>query len=158
LIIIKPDIVVLSTGLVPSQGTTERHPKLAPIDTKIDGIYICGTAQSPKDIPDCVAQARAAAVAALGSVSKRTITIDLAKAVVEDDLCNSCGICIDICPYEAIVIPEEDEQKIAKSAKVIEASCKSCGICSAECPTGAIQLRHYKNEQMLGQIDGICGE
>jgi heterodisulfide reductase subunit A len=172
---IKPDLVVLSTGLIPSEGTqniakmlrlecdskgflTERHPKLAPVDTKLEGIYICGTAQSPKDIPDSVAQARAAAVGALGSVLKKTIKIDLAKAAIDDELCNSCGLCIDSCPYEAIVTPEAEEEIAVAPVKVIEAMCKSCGICSAECPTGAIQLKHYKGDQILGQIDGICGD
>ncbi len=168
---ISPDLVVLSTGLVANQTApeiakmlrletdsyyffTERHPKLAPVDTKIEGIYLAGCAQGPKDIPDSVAQARAASVAALRSITKKELTIDLAKAVVEDTLCNQCGICIDICPYEAIDIGEKSRQE---GANVTEALCKSCGICAAECPTGAIELRHYKSNQMLNQIDGICG-
>ncbi|UCG69303.1 MAG: CoB--CoM heterodisulfide reductase iron-sulfur subunit A family protein, partial [Thermoplasmata archaeon] len=169
-----PDIVVLSSGLVPDQGTqklanmlrletdsynffTEKHLKLAPVDTKIEGIYICGTASGPKDIPDSVAQARAAAVAALRSILRREITIDLAKAVVDDELCNQCGICVEACPYEAIEVLEERETGIKQNAQVLEALCKACGICAAECPTGAIELRHYKEDQMLDQIDGICG-
>lgn len=191
---IEPDLVVLSTGLVPNESVekiakilrletdaykffTEKHPKLAPVDTKIEGIYICGTAQSPKDIPDCVAQARAAAVATLKSILKKEITIDLAKAVVDEELCNQCGICVEACPYDAIEIGDkiedrmegrrrervevkgEDriETRLSQSALVIEASCKACGICAAECPTGAIELRHYKSDQILGQVDGICG-
>ncbi len=167
---IEPDLVVLSTGLIPSSGIeniakmlrletdsynflTERHPKLAPVDTKIEGIYICGTAQSPKDIPDSVAQARAAAIAALKPIMKKSITIDLAKAVIDEELCNSCKICLEVCPYEAIEV--EDEER--KGAVVIEALCNACGTCAAECPTGAIQLRHYKGDQMLAQIDAISG-
>lgn len=170
---INPDLVVLSTGLVAGQTAgniakllrletdaynffNEKHPKLAPVDTKIDGIYICGTAQGPKDIPDSVAQARAAAVAALRSIMKREITIDLAKAVVDEELCNQCGICVEACPYEAIEV-EETETGLIQGVLVIEASCKACGICAAECPIGAIELRHYKGEQMLDQIDGISG-
>jgi heterodisulfide reductase subunit A len=171
---ITPDLVVLSSGLIPDQGTeklaailrletdsynffTEKHIKLAPVDTKIEGIYICGTASGPKDIPDSVAQARAAAVAALRSILKKEITIDLAKAVVDDELCNQCGICVDACPYEAIVVKEEGDTGLKQNARVIEALCKACGICASECPTGAIELRHYKEDQMLNQIDGICG-
>jgi heterodisulfide reductase subunit A len=167
---IHPDVVVLSTGLVPNLGAeksakilrletdgynffTERHPKLAPVDTKIEGIYICGTAQGPKDIPDSVAQARATAVAALTPIMKKEITIDLAKAVVDEELCNSCKICLDVCPYEAIEL--DDEKR--KSAIIVDALCNACGICAAECPTGAIQLRHYKEDQMLSQIDAISG-
>ena len=171
---IAPDLVVLSTGLVPDESVeslakmlrlekdsynflTERHPKLAPVDTKIDGIYLCGCAQGPKDIPDSVAQARASAVAALRAISKKEITIDLAKAVVDEKLCNQCGICVEACPYEAIEIEEKEEGVIGQPAFIIEAVCKSCGICAAECPTGAIELRHYKTDQMMDQIDGICG-
>jgi heterodisulfide reductase subunit A len=165
-----PDMVVLSTGLVPEEGSedlaralrletdsynffTEKHVKLAPVDTKIAGIYICGTASGPKDIPDSVAQARAAAVAALTPVLRGTIEIDLAKAVVNEEKCDSCKICVDVCPYEAI----EAGEGAKTSAFVIEALCKACGICSAECPTGAIQLRHYKGDQMIAQIDAIAG-
>jgi heterodisulfide reductase subunit A len=168
---LKPDLVILSTGLVASKSTpevakmlrletdsynffTERHPKLAPVDTKIEGIYICGCAQGPKDIPDSVAQARAASVAALGSIMKKEITIDLAKAKVDEELCNGCGICMESCPYEAVEIEGEE---IQKEVNVIEAMCKSCGICASECPTGAIELRHYKTDQILSQIDGLCG-
>ena len=121
--------------------------------TKIAGIFICGTASGPKDIPDTVAQARAAAVAALTPVLKREIEIDLAKAVVDEDTCDACGICITACPYEAI----EAQEGIKKGVFVIEVLCKACGICTAECPTGAIQLRHYKGDQMIAQIDAITG-
>jgi heterodisulfide reductase subunit A len=172
---LEPDLVVLSTGLVPNESAediakilrletdaykffTEKHPKLAPVDTKIEGIYICGTAQGPKDIPDCVAQARAAAVAALRSIMKKEITIDLAKAVIDEELCNGCGICVDACPFEAIEVLDESEKGIKHGVMIIEASCKACGICAAECPTGAIELRHYKSDQIFGQVDGICGE
>lgn len=165
-----PDLVVLSTGLVPEKGSkdlartlrletdsynffTEKHVKLAPVDTKIAGIFICGTASAPKDIPDSVAQARAAAVAALTPVLKGTIEIDLAKAVVDKEKCDACKICIEVCPYEAI----ESGEGVKTSAFVIEALCKACGICTAECPTGAIQLRHYKGYQMIAQIDAITG-
>ena len=174
-----PDLVVLSTGLVPDSSAqdlartlrletdsynffTEKHMKLAPVDTKIAGIFICGTASGPKDIPDTVAQASGAAVEAQASASsvaaltpdlKREIEIDLAKAVVDDERCDACRICVEACPYEAIEVGEGAKT----SAYVIEALCKACGICTAECPTGAIQLRHYKGDQMIAQIDAITG-
>jgi heterodisulfide reductase subunit A len=170
---ISPDLVILSSAMVPQNDAkelakmlrvdtdlynffSERHPKLAPVDSKIEGIYLCGTALGPKDIPDSVAQARAAAVGALRSIFKDSITMDLSKAEVTDELCNSCGICVDACPYEAVEVKLEDEG-VPQGAYVIEAKCNSCGICAAECPTGAIELRHYKKDQMLDQIDGICG-
>jgi heterodisulfide reductase subunit A len=168
-----PDLIVLSSGMVPQKDAgdlakmlrldtdtysffTERHPKLAPVDSKIEGIYLCGTALGPKDIPDSVAQARAAAVAALRSIFKESISMDLAKAVVEDTLCNSCGICVDVCPYDALEVETKGEG-VPVGACVVEAKCNSCGICAAECPTGAIELRHYRKDQMMEQIDGVCG-
>jgi heterodisulfide reductase subunit A len=170
---LSPDLVVLSSAMVPQHDAkelakmlrvdtdlynffSERHPKLAPVDSKIEGIYLCGTALGPKDIPDSVAQARAAAVGALRSIFRDSITMDLSKAEVTDELCNSCGICVDACPYEALEVKLEEEG-VPQGAYVIEAKCNSCGICAAECPTGAIELRHYKKDQMLDQIDGICG-
>jgi heterodisulfide reductase subunit A len=170
---ISPDLIVLSSAMVPQKDArelarmlrldidtynffTERHPKLAPVDSKIQGIYLCGTALGPKDIPDSVAQARAAAVGALRAIFRDSITMDLAKATVEDKLCNSCGICVEVCPYEAVEVVLEEEG-VPQGAIVVEAKCNSCGICAAECPTGAMELRHYKKDQMLNQIDGICG-
>ncbi len=167
---IKPDLIVLSTGLVPNEDAeelaktlrlsldannffSERHPKLAPVDTNTDGIYICGCTQGPKDIPDTVAQARAAAVAAATPILKREITIDLAKAEVNTELCDGCGTCVKLCPYHAIQMKEGTKPV----AEVIEMICKSCGTCAAGCPTGALQLRHYKLDQMFAQIEGVCG-
>ncbi|UCF08389.1 MAG: CoB--CoM heterodisulfide reductase iron-sulfur subunit A family protein, partial [Thermoplasmata archaeon] len=167
---IYPDLVVLSTGLVPETSAaelsrmlrletdgynffTEKHPKLAPVDTKVAGIFLCGTSQGPKDIPDAVAQARAAAVAALTPILKKSITIDLAKAAVDEELCDGCRICVEACPYEAMEVGEG----LRNTAIVFEALCKACGICAAECPTGAVELRHYKGDQMLAQIDAISG-
>ena len=89
----------------------------------------------------------------LGTILKKNITIDLAKAVVEGELCNGCGICVDVCPYEAVEVADGPKQ----GAAVVEALCKACGICAAECPTGAIELKHYKSDQMLDQIDAISG-
>jgi heterodisulfide reductase subunit A len=169
-IALKPDLVVLSTGLVPSEGSeelaktlrlsldannffSERHPKLAPVDTNTDGIFICGCAQGPKDIPDTVAQARAAAVGAATPILKREITIDLAKAEVDTELCDGCGTCAELCPYHAVQLSEGTKPV----AEVIEMVCKSCGTCAAGCPTGAMQLRHYKLDQLFAQIEGVCG-
>lgn len=169
---LNPDLVVLSTplipcdtneelarllsvGLGPNKFFRERHPKLAPVDTNIDGIYICGCAQFPKDIPDTIAQARAAALAASSLILKKEIDIDLAVAIINKDLCDGCGKCVDTCYYNAIQM-EGSEGK--KYAKVIEVACKGCGICAACCSTGAIELSHYKNQQILSQVDGICGD
>jgi heterodisulfide reductase subunit A len=170
LVALYPDLIILSTGLVPAKGfmnlanmlrlnldptgfVSERHPKLAPVDTNIDGIYVCGTAQGPRDIPDTVASARAAAVAAATPIIKKQITIELAKAMVTRELCTGCKLCVDLCPFGAISMTSEEW---TQTATVIEVLCKSCGICAAKCPTGAIELKHYKMAQMLAQISSIC--
>lgn len=166
---LNPDFIVLSTPLIPNENNEElarlfgvgldpnkffkeRHPKLAPVDTNIDGIYICGCAQSPKDIPDTVAQARAAAMAASSLVLQKEINIELAKAQVNKELCDGCGKCVDACYYNAI---QMDGTEGKMFAKVIEIACKGCGICAGECLTGAIELKHYKNLQMFAMVDGI---
>jgi len=167
--VIDADLVVLSSAMIPSRGTQdlakilgvevgpdgflkELHPKLQPIDTKIPGIFICGCAQGPKDIPDSVAQGSAAAARAASLLSRGEITIDLIIPEVNEDLCRKCGICVRFCPFNALELPPE-----GKSVRVIELKCKGCGTCAAACPTGAIQLKHYKDEQILAQIEGILG-
>lgn len=160
------DLVVLSSALVPSKDAEELsrvlnlplspdgffmelHPKLAPIDTNVDGIFICGACQGPKDISETMAQAMGAAARAAILMAPGKIKIDLAKAIVDESLCIGCGNCEEKCPYNAI---EMDPPGIAR---VIEVACKGCGICVAECPAMAIQLRHFKDKQLLAAIEGI---
>ena len=162
-------LLILSSAMVPSEGSeklartlglsigpsgffTERHPKLAPLDTSIDGIYLCGACQGPKDIPESITQAMGAASRASILLKAGEVEVDLAKAAVNEDLCIGCGRCATVCPYSAIEIDPSGK------ASVIEASCKGCGVCTAECPTKAIQLRHFKDNQILAAIDGILAE
>lgn len=128
----------------------ESHPKLDPVATTTDGIYIAGTCAAPKDIPDTVAQARAAAARILARISKGKIEIDGVFAEVDEDRCAGCRICNELCPYSAI---EFDSAK--KRSRVIAAACKACGGCVAACPSGAIQGRHFTDRQILAQIEGV---
>ena len=128
----------------------ELHPKLAPVDTQIDGIFLAGACQSPKDIPDAVAQGAAAASGALRLISRGFIMVEPTVATIDEDLCSNCKMCISVCPYEAI--SEDTEKKVA----VIEASkCKGCGLCSSICPSSAIHQYFYSDEAILSEIDGI---
>jgi heterodisulfide reductase subunit A len=128
----------------------ESHPKLDPVATTTDGVYIAGACQSPKDIPDSVAQARAAAARILGKISRGKLEIDAMFAAVDEDLCSGCRVCNEICPYSAI---EFDEEK--KRSHVISALCKACGACVATCPSAAIKARHFTDEQIFAEIAGV---
>lgn len=128
----------------------EKHPKLDPVATTTDGVYIAGSCQSPKDIPDAVSQARAAAARVLASISMGKVIIDLATAQVNEDLCCGCQTCISVCPYTAISFDEEKKVSV-----VNEILCKGCGTCGSACPTGAIKTRHFTDQQILSQIEGL---
>ena len=128
----------------------EKHPKLDPVATMTDGIFVVGCCQGPKDIPDTVAQASAAAAEVLAMISKGKVEIEAATAVVDERICTGCQICKLVCPYSAISF---DEDKWV--CQVNEALCKGCGVCIAGCPSDAISLNHFTNEQILAQMEGI---
>jgi heterodisulfide reductase subunit A2 len=128
----------------------ESHPKLDPVATTTDGIYIAGTCVAPKDIPDTVAQARAAAARILGKIARGKIEVDAVFAEVDETRCSGCRMCNELCPYSAI---EFDEEK--GRSKVISAVCKACGCCVASCPSGAIRGRHFTDQQIFAQIEGV---
>lgn len=128
----------------------ESHPKLEPVATTTDGVFIAGTCVAPKDIPDTVAQARAAAARILARIAKGKIEVDAIYSEVNEELCSGCRFCNDLCPYNAIEFNEEEGQ-----SHVISALCKACGVCVAACPSSAIKGRHFTDEQILAQIDGL---
>jgi heterodisulfide reductase subunit A len=128
----------------------EKHPKLDPVATTTDGVFVAGCCQSPKDIPDTVAQASAAAARVLSMISKGSVVIESATAVVDEEHCAGCKVCIDLCSYKAITFDEEK-----KVAHINEALCKGCGTCVAACPSGAITGRHFTTEQIMSEIEGV---
>ena len=128
----------------------ESHPKLDPVATTTEGIFIAGTCAAPKDIPDSVAQARAAAARILGRIARQKIEIDAVFAEVDEDRCSGCRMCNSLCPYSAIEFDEEKHR-----SKVNSALCKACGACVAACPSRAIKARHFTDEQILAQIEGV---
>jgi heterodisulfide reductase subunit A len=156
------DLVVLSIGLIPRIETgwlcrtlnlstssdgflKEAHPKLRPMDTLVDGIFIAGVAQGPKDIPDCVAQASGAAQRASNLMSMGETEIEATTAEINENLCSGCLICVAMCPFNALIVN-------GKAVKVLETLCKGCGSCSAACPTKAIQMRHFNDYQILAEL------
>jgi heterodisulfide reductase subunit A2 len=128
----------------------ESHPKLEPVATTTDGIFIAGTCVAPKDIPDSVAQARAAAARILARIAKGKIEVDAVYSEVNEDLCSGCRFCNQLCPYSAIEFNEEK-----KHSYIISALCKSCGVCVAACPSSAIKGRHFTDQQILAQVEGL---
>jgi heterodisulfide reductase subunit A len=128
----------------------ERHPKLDPVATMTEGIFIAGACQGPKDIPDTVAQGAAAAARVAGLINQGTVMMEPVRASINKEACSGCRICNDLCPYNAIVFHEDQ-----KVSEVITALCQGCGTCVAACPSSAINGAHFTNEQVLSEIEGI---
>ncbi len=126
----------------------EAHPKLRPVETNTDGVFLAGCAQGPKDVPDTVAQAGAAASMALALLNKGEVTISPTVAEVVRERCVGCGDCLPVCPYTAIT-------RVEGKAQVNQALCKGCGTCVATCPSGAIEALHFTDEQLVAQIEGV---
>jgi heterodisulfide reductase subunit A len=130
----------------------ESHPKLEPVATTTDGIFIAGTCVAPKDIPDTVAQARAAAARILARIAKGKIEVDALYSEVIEEKCSGCRLCNQLCPFSAIEFNEEKGH-----SHIISALCKGCGVCVAACPSSAIKGRHFTDKQVLAQVDGLFG-
>jgi len=128
---------------------TERHPKLDPVATMTDGVFVAGACQGPKDIPASVAQGAAAAARVMAMITKGTVMIEPVIATINEELCSGCRICNNLCPYNAI---EYDAEKGV--SRVIPSMCKGCGTCVAACPAGAITGAHFTNDQILSEIRG----
>ena len=163
---IKADMVVLSTGMNPSKGTMEAievlglgkgpngflseiHGCLKPQETKTMGIYICGSAAGPKNIPYSVSTALAAASKAAALLSHKTIKQELIIAEIDESLCIGCHRCEKLCDYGAIIVDKDE------IAKVDELKCKGCGVCVSSCPARAIDLKYYRDSQFEAEIRGI---
>jgi heterodisulfide reductase subunit A-like polyferredoxin/ferredoxin len=128
----------------------EKHPKLAPVDTTSDGIFLAGACQGPKDIPDSVAQGAAAAGGALSLLDKGSIVLEPITASIKEELCGGCKICVGNCPFTAV---EYDTEK--GISVVIEELCKGCGTCVAGCPTGAAQQQNFEDRQIFSEVTGV---
>jgi heterodisulfide reductase subunit A len=164
---LETELLVLSIGAVPSRGTKEMssalkiplapdgffaevHPKLKPVDTTVDGIFICGVAQGPKEIPYSISQASAAAARAARFLISGKAKTEAITSFVSSDFCIRCGICIDTCPYQAI-------RMVDGKIEIMEALCKGCGTCVASCNSGALEQRHFLFSQASEQIKNVFG-
>jgi heterodisulfide reductase subunit A len=163
------DVVVLTTPLIPradfgeiskmlkvplsEQGFfLEAHLKLMPVEFATDGIYICGSARWPVDIAEGISQAYAAASKAAIPLRTGYVRPEAIASSINENICSGCGTCVSLCPYSAIELQTRNGKRVAHS---IAALCKGCGTCGASCPSGAISMNHFKNEQILAQIEAL---
>jgi heterodisulfide reductase subunit A len=164
---IPADMVVLAVGVEPQPDAqdvrrlfniscggegffTERHPKLAPVSTFTDGVFLAGACQGPKDIPETVAQAGAAAAEVLALVDRGSVALEANTAFIDEAACSGCKTCVGLCPFGAISFDEG-----SRKAAVNEVVCKGCGICVAACPSGAVQQHLFTDAQILAEIEGV---
>ena len=130
----------------------ETHPKLAPVNTPTDGVFIAGCCEAPRDVPDTVAQASAAAAKALSLISRGKVTTEAAVSYVDESICHGCGRCEEVCTFHAPSIIRKNGTLVSN---VNEALCKGCGACAVVCPTGAIQIKHFNMQEIESLVDGL---
>ena len=164
------DMVILNVGLEPQEDwenmrkvlnltctkegwMMEKHPKLAPVTSLSDGRFIAGAAQFPKDIPDTVAQAEAAAAEALSLIDRGYVESEPNVISIDENKCSGCKMCISVCPFNAISFNEEKN-----IAEVNIGLCKGCGACNAVCPSNAISQNNYTDEELFAEIKGVLKE
>ena len=177
-IILDTDMVVLATAIEPDPSVrklatmltasidtnnflTEAHPKLRPVESPTAGVFLSGVCQGPKDIPETVAQAGAAAVKAIGLLAKDKLTTNPCTAHSDELLCNGCSTCANVCPYGAITYEEKQVndhgiREVRRLAVVNNALCQGCGACTVACPSGAMDLQGFSNRQIIAEVDAIC--
>ncbi len=164
---IEADLVVLATGMEPSDNADliaqklnisyntynfliEAHPKLRPVETQTDGIFVAGTCVGPRDIPDCVAHGSAAAAKVGALLSQDSLTTDPLTSIVDQMKCVGCFACREVCPFNAI------EEQVTRDNRTIssinESLCKGCGLCVVACRPGAINLRGFTSQQLLSEV------
>jgi len=161
------DLVVLAVGMEPRSDTAalssllklprssdgfflEAHPKLRPVDTAVDGVFLAGCCQGPKDIPDTIAQAKAAASSALIPLIRGAVQVEAATAVVDVEECAGCGTCVEVCPYGAPALDPYLNVSVVNAVL-----CKGCGACASACPSKAIHLQRFTPEQILAQVEAL---
>ena len=172
------DMVVLATAIEPNKDVrkiatmltasidtnnflTEAHAKLRPVESPTAGIFLSGVVQGPKDIPETVSQAGAAAVKVVGLLAKDKLLTNPCTAKADELLCNGCSSCANVCPYGAIsyedtLVNDHGIRETRRIAIVNSALCQGCGACTVACPSGAMDLQGFSNRQILSEVDAIC--
>jgi heterodisulfide reductase subunit A len=175
---VEADMVVLATAMVPATGSgelarsigfsmdkdgffQEAHPKLQPVETFAAGVFLAGTCQGPKDIPDTVAQASGAAAKVLGLLSKTELATEPMVSEVDINKCSGCGLCVPICPYNAITLEEIQSRNhhgpIKRNVAQVNSSlCQGCGACVPACRTAALNTKGFTDDQLVAEVDALC--
>ncbi|MCK9191472.1 MAG: CoB--CoM heterodisulfide reductase iron-sulfur subunit A family protein [Sphaerochaetaceae bacterium] len=176
---IEADLLVLAAAMEPDKSAkplaqkltasmdnddwfTESHPKLRPVESPTAGVFLAGACQGPKDIPQTVAQAGAAASKAIGLLIKDKLQGNPCVAHSDENMCNGCSQCANVCPYGAITYEEKDFRMpdrttlVRRVASVNPAVCQGCGACTVVCPSGAMDLFGFSNKQILAEVDALC--
>ena len=178
-ILIDADLVVLAAAIEPDKSArplatmltasmdtndffTEAHPKLRPVESPTAGVFLSGACQGPKDIPETVSQASAAAAKVIGLLVKDKLVCNACVASSDEAMCNGCSTCERVCPYGAITYADKEFRmpdrttRIRRVAQVNQAVCQGCGACTVACPSGAMDLRGFSNKQIMAEVDAVC--
>ncbi|MBE6851869.1 MAG: CoB--CoM heterodisulfide reductase iron-sulfur subunit A family protein [Ruminococcus sp.] len=158
----RPLATMLTASMDTNDFFTEAHPKLRPVESPTAGVFLSGTCQGPKDIPETVSQAGAAASKVIGLLAKDKLTGNPCVAHSDENMCNGCSTCEKVCPYGAITYQDKEFRmpdrttKIRRIAVVNEAVCQGCGCCTVACMSGAMDLKGFMNKQIMAEVDAIC--
>ncbi len=177
-LLLETDMVVLATAIEPDPSArsvatmltasmdtndffTEAHAKLRPVESPTAGVFLSGTCQGPKDVPETVAQASAAAAKVIGLLSKDKMITNPCVAQSNELLCNGCSTCERVCPYGAITYVDKEVRGpevrgVKRVAQVNPAVCQGCGACTVACPSGAMDLKGFTNREIMAEVDAIC--
>ena len=158
----RPLATMLTASMDTNDFFTEAHPKLRPVESPTAGVFLSGACQGPKDIPETVSQAGAAASKVIGLLCKDKLTGNPCIAHSDEMMCNGCSTCANVCPYGAITYVDKEFRmpdrttKVRRVASVNEAVCQGCGACTVACMSGAMDLRGFMNKQIMAEVDAIC--
>ena len=158
----RPLATMLTASMDTNDFFTEAHPKLRPVESPTAGVFLSGACQGPKDIPETVAQAGAAAAKVIGLLAKDKLTGNPCVAHSDELMCNGCSSCERVCPYGAITYIDKEFRMpnrttaIRRIASVNEAVCQGCGACTVACPSGAMDLKGFASKQIIAEVDAIC--
>lgn len=158
----RPLATMLTASMDTNDFFTEAHPKLRPVESPTAGVFLSGACQGPKDIPETVSQAGAAAAKVIGLLAKDKLTGNPCVAHSDEMMCNGCSTCANVCPYGAITYVDKEFRmpdrttRVRRVASVNEAVCQGCGACTVACMSGAMDLKGFKNQQIMAEVDAIC--
>lgn len=158
----RPLATMLTASMDTNDFFTEAHAKLRPVESPTAGVFLSGVCQGPKDIPETVAQAGAAASKVIGLFAKDKLSCNPCVSQSNEAMCNGCSSCANVCPYGAITYEDKDFSRrkdgslIRRVAVVNEAVCQGCGACTVACPSGAMDLKGFSTSQIMAEVDAIC--